>query len=75
MKKKTKRLVHRYAYCLQIGTCQEHLPAAEQQWYLPSASVETELCAAADFVFQYPLSKSRVQCGTLCSKEYGGTGV
>ena len=32
---------------LQIGTCQEHLPVTEQQWHLPSASVQTELSAAA----------------------------
>ena len=56
MKKKTKRLVHSYAYCLQIGTCQEYyLPATEQQqWYLPSASGETEPGAAAASDLQQP---------------------
>ena len=31
---------------LQIGTCQDHLPATEQQGPLPPASAETDPCAA-----------------------------
>ena len=41
---------------LQIGTCQEHLPATEQQQgHLPSASEGTETRAAAAADLQHPL--------------------
>ena len=41
---------------LQTGTCQEHLPATEQQQgHLPSASEETEPWAAAAADLQHPL--------------------
>ena len=42
---------------LQIGSCQEHLPATEQQQpgHLSSASAEIEPCAVAAADLQQPL--------------------
>ena len=50
---------------LPMGTCQEHLPATEQQFHLPSASVEIKPCSAAAVDVQHPLRDFRVERGTL----------
>ena len=60
---------------LHIGTCQEDLAATEQQENLPSASAETEPCAAAAVDLQHLLREFRVEGGTLCSRKSGGTGL
>ena len=62
---------------LQIGACQEHLPRTEQyQGHLPSASAETEPCAAAAADCQHALRGIQGgEWGTLCSRETGGTGL
>ena len=52
----------------------ETLPMTEQG-HLPSASVEIEPCAAAAAGPQHPLRELRVETGTLCSRESGGTGI
>jgi len=62
---------------LQIGTAKA-LPVTEQQpqVHLPSASAETEPCAAAAANLQYPLRGMQGgEWGTLCSRETGGTGL
>ena len=51
------------------------LPMTEQQRHLPSASTEIEPYAAIAFDLQQPLREFRVQGGTLCSRESGGTGL
>ena len=51
------------------------LPTTEQQGHLPSASVESEPHAAVATDLQQPLRECRVDGGTLCSKESGGTGL
>ena len=62
-----------------LSTTNWHLPRAlpmiEQQGHLPSASAETEPCAAAAADLQHPLREFRVEWGTLCSRESGGTGL
>ena len=63
-------------YQPQIGTCRERLPASEEkQGHLPSASGETEPCAAAAAERQHPLTGFRVESGALCSRASGGTGL
>ena len=48
----------------------------EQQGHLPSASAETEPCAAAAVDLQHPLKEIQGgEWGTLCSRETGGTGL
>ena len=47
----------------------------EQQRHLPSASTETEPHAAIAGDLQQPLRELRVEGGTLCSRESGGTGL
>ena len=51
------------------------LPTTEQQSHLPSASTETEPHAAIAVDLQQPLREFRVDWGTLCSRESGGTGL
>ena len=46
---------------LQIGTWQEHLPATEQQGYLPSA------CGAAAVDLWHPWMEFRVESKALCA--------
>ena len=55
----------------KIGTCQEHLPASEEQHgHLPSAGA----AAAADL--EYSLKGIQIgECHTLDSRETGGTGL
>ena len=50
---------------LQTGTCQEHLSVTQQQQqgHLPSASAETEACAAAAADLQHPPREFRVESG------------
>ena len=47
----------------------------EQQRHLPSASMETEPHAAIAVDLQQPLREFKVERGTLCSRESGGTGL
>ena len=49
------------------------LPTAEQQ--RPSASMGTEPQAATAVDLQHPLREFRVEGGTQCSRESGGTGL
>ena len=62
-----------------MSTTNWHLPRAlprtEQQRHLPSASMEIEPHAATSVDFQQPLREFRVEGGTLCSRESGGTGL
>ena len=51
------------------------LPMTEQQRHLPSASMETEPHAAVAADLQQPLREFRVEWGTLCNGESGGTGL
>ena len=51
------------------------LPTTEQQRHLPSASMETEPHAAIAVDLQQPLREFKVERGTLCSRESGGTGL
>ena len=51
------------------------LPMTEQQRHLPSAPTETEPHAAAAADLPQPLGEFRVEGGTLCSRESGGTGL
>ena len=51
------------------------LPTTKQQRHLPSASMEIEPPVAMDFGLQQALREFRVQWGTLCSRESGGTGL
>ena len=60
---------------LWTGTCQEHLAETEQQGRLSSASLETQPRAAAVADLQFPGGEFRVEWGTLCSRESGGTGL
>ena len=65
-------------YQPQTGTWLENLPAPEQQQqgHLPSASAETELCAAAADNLQHSLRGIQGgERGTLCSRETGGIGL
>ena len=47
----------------------------EHQRHLPSACMEIEPHAAIVVDLQQPLREFRVQGGTLCSRESGGTGL
>jgi len=47
----------------------------EQQRYLPSDSSEIKPHAAIAVDLQLPLREFRVESGTLCSREYSGTGL
>ena len=66
-----------------LSTTNWHLPRAlpvteqQQPGHLPSASASEEMepCAPAAVDPQYPLGKFRVEWGTLCSRESGGTGL
>ena len=62
-----------------VSTTNWHLPRTlrmtEQQRHLPSASTETEPHAAIAVDLQQPLREFRVEWGTLCSRESGGTGL
>ena len=62
-----------------VSTTNWHLPRAlpvtEQQRHLPSASMETEPHAAIAVDLQQPLREFKVERGTLCSRESGGTGL
>ena len=64
---------------MAVSTTNRHLPRAlliaEQQRHLPSASMEIEPHAATSVDFQQPLREFRVEGGTLCSRESGGTGL
>ena len=64
---------------LILSTTNWHLPRAlpttEQQRHLPSASMETEPHAAIAVDLQQPLREFKVEPGTLCSRESGGTGL
>ena len=52
---------------LQTGPCPEHLPVTEQQEeHLPSASAETEPCAAAAVDLQRPRREFGVESEALC---------
>ena len=51
------------------------LPTTEQQRHLPSASMEIEPHAAMAVDLPYPLREFRVEGGTLCSRESGGTAL
>ena len=50
-------------------------PMTEQQGPLPPASTEIEPHAAVAGDLQQPLREFRVERGTLCSRESGGTGL
>ena len=62
-----------------VSTKNWHLPRAlsmtGQQRHLPSATVEIEPCATIAVDFQQPLREFRVECGALCSRESGRTGL
>ena len=62
-----------------ISTTNWHLPRAlpmtEQQRHLPSASMEIEPHGAIAVDLQQSLREFRVERGTLCSRESGGTGL
>ena len=62
-----------------VSTTNWHLPRAlpvtEQQRHLPSASMETEPHAAIAVDLQQPLREFKVERGTQCSRESGGTGL
>ena len=62
-----------------MSTTNWHLPRAlpmtEQQRHLPSASTETEPHSAMAVDLQQPLREFRVERGTLCYRESGGTGL
>ena len=47
----------------------------EQKRHLPSASTETEPPVAIVANLQQFLRELRVERGTLCSREFGGTGL
>ena len=47
----------------------------KQQRHLPPASTETEPHAAAAADLHQPLGEFRVEGGTLCSRESGGTSL
>ena len=51
------------------------LSSSEKQRHLPSASMEIEPHAATSVDLQQPLREFRVEGGTLCSRESGGTGL
>ena len=51
------------------------LPVTEHQRHLLSASMEIEPHAAIAVDLQQPLREFRVEGGTLCSRESGGTGL
>ena len=46
---------------LQIGTCQDHLPATEQQGPLPSSYAEIVPCATEIVDLQHPLREFKVE--------------
>ena len=50
-------------------------PTSEQQRPLPSASTEIEPHAAIGADLQQPQREFRVERGTLCSREFSGTGL
>ena len=61
-----------------VSTTNWHLPRAlptTEQRHLPSASTESEPCAAIAVDLQQPLREFRVEGGTLCSRESGETGL
>jgi len=62
-----------------MSTTNWHLPRAlprtERQRHSPSSSAEIELHAAVAVDLQQFLREFRVECGTLCSRESGGTGL
>ena len=64
---------------LPVSTTNWHLPRAlrttGQQRCFPSASLELEPHAAIAVDPQQPLREFRVEGGTLCSRESGGTGL
>ena len=64
-----------FFYRLKIGTFQEHLPVTEQQQgHLPSASEDTEPCAAAAADFWHNLKVVQGgEWGTLCSRKNWST--
>ena len=49
------------------------LPMTEHQRHLPSVSMEIETYSAIAVDLQQPLREFRVEGGTLCSRESGGT--
>ena len=51
------------------------LSVTEQQGHFPSASVETEPCAAVAVDLQHPLGEFRMEWGTLCFRKSSGTGL
>ena len=51
------------------------LPMTEQQEHLTTASAEIEPCTAIAVDLQHPLKELRVKGSTLCSREFGGTGL
>ena len=62
-------------YCQpEVGTCQEPLSTTKQQQHLPSASGETETCAAtaAELLVR---GTQDGEWGPLCSRETSGTGL
>ena len=75
--------VHSIADCLQLGAVNYKLALTKsiannwttEQRHLPSASMETEPLAAIVVNLQQPLREFRVEWGTLCSRESGGTGL
>ena len=62
-----------------LSTTNWHLPRAlpvtGQKRHLPSASTETEPHAATAADLPQALGEFRVEGGTLCSRESGGTGL
>ena len=64
---------------LIVSTTNRYLPRAlpmtEQQRHLPSASMEIKPYATIAVNLQQPLREFRVERGTLCSRESGGTGL
>ena len=73
----TQAYIYIYPF-LGVSTTNWHLPRAlpmTEQRHLPSASAETEPCAAAAVDLQHPLEGIQDGVRHLCSRKSGGTGL